>query len=85
MHYRPTRGEPNSQGETGGLFESLTDTFLNAFSKVHKADRRFKEACGREDKLDDDLMHAAAIITRVIRRGAVEADYSDLSQDSSNF
>ncbi|KAG0133230.1 hypothetical protein HOY82DRAFT_482957 [Tuber indicum] len=82
MRYRPARGAPNSQGETGGVFEGLTDTFLNAFSKVHKPDRRFIEVRDRADKLDDDLMHVAAIITKVVRREAdLEADYSDLSKE----
>ncbi|PWW78806.1 hypothetical protein C7212DRAFT_288817 [Tuber magnatum] len=82
MRYRPARGAPNSQGETGGVFEGLTDTFLNAFSKVHKPDRRFIEVRDRADKLDDDLMHVASIITKVVRREAdLEADYSDLSKE----
>lgn len=82
MRYRPTRGAPNNQGEAGGVFDGLTDTFLNAFSKVHKPDRRFIEVRDRADKLDDDLMHVAAIITKVVRREAdLEADYSDLSKE----
>lgn len=82
MRYRPARGTPNNPSEAGGVFEGLTDTFLNAFSKVHKPDRRFIEVRDRADKLDDDLTHVANIITKVVRRESdLEADYADLSKE----
>lgn len=81
MRFRPTRGVPNNP-ETTGVFEGLTDTFLNAFSKVHKPDRRFIEVRERADKLDEDLGYVEKIISRVVRREAdLESDYSDLSKE----
>ncbi|KAI5847147.1 hypothetical protein DFP73DRAFT_544332 [Morchella snyderi] len=82
MRKRPTRGAPANANDQGGVFEGLTDTFLNAFSKVHKPDRRFIEVRERADKLDEDLGHVEKIITRVVRREAdLESDYADLSKE----
>ncbi|KAF8469553.1 hypothetical protein BDZ91DRAFT_694336 [Kalaharituber pfeilii] len=77
MRLRPTKVANNGEG---GVFEGLTDTFLNAFSKVHKPDRRFIEVRERADKLDEDLGHVEKIIARVVRREAdLESDYADLA------
>lgn len=82
MRKRPARGAPANANDQGGVFEGLTDTFLNAFSKVHKPDRRFIEVRERADKLDEDLGHVEKIITRVVRREAdLESDYADLSKE----
>lgn len=83
MRLRPARmsnnGDPNA---ATSVFDGLTDTFLNAFSKVHKPDRRFIEVRDRADKLDEDLTHIEKIIIRVVRREAdLEADYADLSKE----
>ncbi|TGZ82171.1 hypothetical protein EX30DRAFT_363269 [Ascodesmis nigricans] len=83
MRLRPARisNNPDNGGPTS-VFDGLTDTFLNAFSKVHKPDRRFIEVRDRSDKLDEDLTHVEKIITRVVRREAdLEADYADLSKE----
>jgi sorting nexin-4 len=62
------------------VFENFTDTFLNAFTKVHKPDKRFIEVRDRADKLDEDLGHVEKIVARVARRQAdLETDYSDLA------
>ncbi|KAI5798856.1 hypothetical protein EDC01DRAFT_628710 [Geopyxis carbonaria] len=83
MRFRPTRLSSSANGETSGsVFDGLTDTFLNAFSKVHKPDRRFIEVRDRADKLDEDLMHVEKIIARVVRREAdIESDYADLAKE----
>ncbi|KZF25927.1 vacuolar targeting protein Atg24 [Xylona heveae TC161] len=79
MRIRPTRGSSISEQGGGGVFDNFTDTFLNAFSKVHKPDKRFIEVRERADKLDDDLGHVEKIMARVARRtGDLEADYADL-------
>lgn len=60
----------------------MTDTFLNAFSKVHKPDRRFIDVRDRADKLDDDLTHVEKIVARVVRRESdIEGDYAEISRE----
>lgn len=78
MRLRPSKVASNGDG--GGVFEGLTDTFLNAFSKVHKPDPHFIEVREHADKLDEDLGHVEKIIARVVRREAdLEVDYADLA------
>ncbi|KAI9886397.1 MAG: pheromone processing endoprotease [Watsoniomyces obsoletus] len=89
MRLRPQRtgsssdpNNPSSSSSSGGtsVFDNLTDTFLNAFSKVHKPDRRFIEVREKCDKLDEDLGHVEKIVARVARReGDLEGDYTDLA------
>jgi sorting nexin-4 len=80
MKSRPSRGASLSEQGSGGVFENFTDTFLNAFTKVHKPDKRFIEVRDRADKLDEDLGHVEKIVARVARRQAdLETDYSDLA------
>ncbi len=80
MKNRPSRGASMDAAGSGGVFENFTDTFLNAFSKVHKADKRFIEVRERADKLDEDLGHVEKTMVRVVRReGDLEADYAELA------
>ncbi|KAI9813126.1 MAG: intercellular trafficking and secretion [Pycnora praestabilis] len=80
MRLRPHRATSVSEQSAGGVFDNFTDTFLNAFSKVHKPDKRFIDVREKADKLDEDLGHVEKIIARVARReGDLETDYSDLS------
>ena len=66
--------------QSGGVFDNLADTFVNAFSKVHKPDKRFIEVREKADKLDEDLGHVSRVIARIARReGDLEADYGELS------
>lgn len=79
MRNRPTRASSMSE-PAGGVFDSFTDTFLNAFSKVHKPDKRFIEVRERADKLDEDMAIVEKAVAKVARRqGDLEADYSDLA------
>lgn len=79
MRLRPSRGSSASD-QGNSVFENLTDTFVNAFSKLHKADKRFIEVREKADKLDEDLGHVEKIVARVARREAdLETDYMDLS------
>ena len=79
MRLRPNRG--SSASDTGSsVFDNFADTFVNAFSKVHKPDKRFIEVREKADKLDDDLSHVEKIVARLARREAdLETDYADLS------
>ena len=79
MRLRPSRGSSVSEGG-GSVFDNFTDSFVNAFSKVHKPDKRFIEVREKADKLDEDLGHVEKIVARVARReNDLEADYNDLS------
>ncbi|RMD41605.1 hypothetical protein DV735_g3550, partial [Chaetothyriales sp. CBS 134920] len=63
-----------------GFLDSVADTMLNAFSRVHKPDKRFIEVTERTSKLCEDLTHIEKTISRVARRQAdLEADYLDLA------
>lgn len=81
MRLRPQRsGSTSDASGGGGVFDNITDTFLNAFSRVHKPDRRFIEVRERADKLDEDLSHVEKVVARVARReGDLETDYHDLA------
>lgn len=64
----------------GGVFEAWTDTFLNAFTKVHKADKRFVEVRERADRLDDNVAAVEKAVGRVTRRQAdLAADYDEVA------
>ena len=80
MRLRPNRSstasEAGSPNAPAGFFDNMADTMLNAFSKVHKPDKRFIEVTERASKLDEDLTHVEKIIARVARReGDIEQDY----------
>lgn len=63
------------------VFDNFADTFINAFTKVHKPDRRFIEVRDKSDKLDEDLGHVEKVVARVSRRETdLEADSKDLAE-----
>jgi len=79
MNNRPNTGLPASE-PAPSVLDSWTDSFLNAFSKPHKADKRFVEVKERCDKLDDDLAVVSRTVSRTARRESeLEADYADLA------
>ncbi|KAL8927634.1 MAG: hypothetical protein Q9172_001263 [Xanthocarpia lactea] len=79
MRNHPAGGRA-SIDQSSSVFDNFTDTFVNAFSKVHKPDKRFIEVREKADKLDEDLGHVEKIVARVARREAdLETDYLDLS------
>ncbi|TVY85330.1 Sorting nexin-4 [Lachnellula suecica] len=81
MKSRPNRGSSASEQGATGVFDNFTDTFINAFTKVHKPDKRFIEVREKSDKLDEDLGHVEKIVARVARReGDLETDYKDLAE-----
>ncbi|KAH6669200.1 hypothetical protein B0J14DRAFT_114673 [Halenospora varia] len=81
MKSRPQRGSSASEQGSSGVFDNFTDTFINAFTKVHKPDKRFIEVREKSDKLDEDLGHVEKIVARVARReGDLETDYKDLAE-----
>ncbi|ODA79193.1 hypothetical protein RJ55_04785 [Drechmeria coniospora] len=71
----------STDANAGGVFDNFADTFINAFTKIHKPDRRFIDVKDRSDKLDDDLGHIEKVIARVVRREAdLETDLRDLAE-----
>ncbi|KXT15918.1 hypothetical protein AC579_1419 [Pseudocercospora musae] len=80
MKSRPNRGMSGSESGSGSVLESWTDSFLNAFTKPHKTDKRFQDVNDRASKLDDDLGTVSKTVARVAKReGDLEADYGDLA------
>ncbi|KAL8285429.1 hypothetical protein RB601_006278 [Gaeumannomyces tritici] len=83
----PGSPDPSGGGGTANnsvansVFDNFADTFINAFTKVHKPDRRFIEVRERSDKLDEDLAHVEKLVARVSRREVdLEADQRDLAE-----
>lgn len=81
MRMRSSRTSTSgSDGGGAGIFDNFTDSFVNAFTKVHKPDRRFIEVKEKADKLDEDLNHVEKIVARVARRESdLETDYNELA------
>ncbi|KAI8626739.1 hypothetical protein F5Y19DRAFT_215433 [Xylariaceae sp. FL1651] len=81
MKSRGGRMSVTSDQSSGGVFDNFADTFMNAFTKVHKHDKRFLEVREKSDKLDEDLGHVEKVIARVVRREVdLEADLRDLTE-----
>ena len=82
MRLHSTRVSTNTGSDSAatGIFDNFTDSFVNAFSKVHKPDRRFIEVREKADKLDEDLSHVEKTVARVARRESdLETDYAELA------
>ncbi|KAH9892953.1 hypothetical protein F4778DRAFT_301597 [Xylariomycetidae sp. FL2044] len=81
MKSRASRMSTASDQGSGGVFDNFADTFINAFTKVHKHDKRFIEVREKSDKLDEDLGHVEKVVARVARREIdIEADLRDLAE-----
>ncbi|KAG9240927.1 putative sorting nexin-4 [Calycina marina] len=81
MRIRGGRTSSASDSGATGVFDNLTDSFINAFTKVHKPDKRFIDVREKSDKLDEDLGHVEKVVVRVTRReGDLETDYKDLAE-----
>lgn len=78
---RANTGSSTDGAGAGGVFDNFADTFINAFTKVHKPDRRFIEVKDKSDKLDEDLGQVEKLVARVARRETdIEADLKDLAE-----
>lgn len=81
MRSRGARGSSSSDPGSAGVFDNFADTFINAFTKVNKPDRRFLEVRDKSDKLDEDLGQIEKVVARVARREAdLETDFKDLAE-----
>lgn len=77
-----------SQVENAGppsLLDSLSDHFLNAFSKVRKPDERFEEIRERIDKLEEGLAGTERVLSRNRNRMAGKFDSDLVSLDCLFF
>jgi sorting nexin-4 len=84
MRSRPSRSGSGASdgGGASGVLDNITETFMNAFTKVHKPDKRFIEVRERADKLDEDLSHIEKIVSRVSRReDELQKDISELGEN----
>jgi hypothetical protein len=50
------------------VFESLSDSLLNAFAKIKKPDEKFEELKETIDKLEDNLNTVERLYTRINKR-----------------
>jgi sorting nexin-4 len=80
MRSRPNRASSSSDPGPTGVFDNITETFINAFTKVHKPDKRFIEVREKSDRLDEDLGHIEKIVARVARReDDLQKDFHELA------
>jgi sorting nexin-4 len=80
MRSRPHRASSSSDPGPTGVFDNITETFINAFTKVHKPDKRFIEVREKSDRLDEDLGHIEKIVARVARReDELQKDFHELA------
>jgi len=71
---------PEVAQQPQGVLETWTDSFLNAFAKVHKPDKRFIEVREKADKLSDDLSTVEKAVARVARQqGNLKTDYEEVA------
>jgi sorting nexin-4 len=63
----------------GGIMDSVADTFVNTFTKVHKPDKRFTEVSERASKLVEDLNIEKVTVKVARRQGDLGTDYADLA------
>ncbi|KAF5323530.1 hypothetical protein D9611_005678 [Ephemerocybe angulata] len=79
---------PPSQEPSAGLIDNISDTLLNAFSKVRKPDERFLVMRENVDKFEEGLVATERLYTRVRNRSSdgnpesgedLTADYHDLA------
>lgn len=75
-------GAQPSGGSSGpGILEGISDTFLNAFSKVSAPSKELVEVRERADKIEDNLLHIEKAYTRAVRRqGDIVHDLDEFAQ-----
>jgi sorting nexin-4 len=70
---------PRSSSE-GGVGGYIPDVFVNAFTKLHKTDRKWIEIRERADKLDEDIGHVEKLMARIVRKeGEIGLDFAEMS------
>ncbi|EMR11712.1 hypothetical protein PNEG_00146 [Pneumocystis murina B123] len=64
----------------GGVFEGLSDAFLNSFTKINNPNMLFIDMKEKIDKLDYGLVHIEKLISKMIKQKIdLEMDYSGMA------
>ncbi|KAJ3516365.1 hypothetical protein NLJ89_g1172 [Agrocybe chaxingu] len=78
MHQHVAHPPMNEQSQ--GIIDNISDTLLNAFSRVRKPDERFLAMRENVDKFEEGLVLTERLFTRVRSRTSdLTADYHDLA------
>lgn len=65
----------NGEGSSGGILDSLTDTFMTAFSRVRKPDEKFEAMRERLERLEEGLGNTERVIQRTRSRHGGKSDF----------
>jgi sorting nexin-4 len=69
-----------------GVFDGLSDTLLNAFSKVNNQSKELVDVKEKADKLDDNLGNLEKTFSRVARRqGDIVHDLEEFAQQTTKL
>ena len=78
--YSTSSTTPVRASSEGGVGGYIPDVFVNAFTKLHKTDRKWIEIREQADKLDDDIGHVEKLMARIVRKeGEIGLDYAEMS------
>jgi sorting nexin-4 len=81
-----TTGNATRSSSDGGVGGYIPDVFVNAFTKLHKTDRKWIEIRERADKLDEDISHVEKLMARIVRKeGDIGLDYAEMSAQVSKL
>ncbi|KTW27855.1 uncharacterized protein T551_02822 [Pneumocystis jirovecii RU7] len=62
-----------------GVFEGLSDAFLNAFTKLDKPNQIFIDMKEKIDKLENSLVHVEKMVSKMVRNEVeLESDYKEM-------
>lgn len=80
VHMHQHLAHPPSQEPAPSLFDNISDTLLNAFSRVRKPDERFLAMREVVDKAEEGMVNIDRLFSRVrARNNDLSADYKDLA------
>ncbi|KAF9076024.1 lipid binding protein [Rhodocollybia butyracea] len=80
VHMHQHLAHPPGPEPSPGIVDNITDTLLNAFTRVRKPDERFLDMRESVDKFEDGLVHSERLWTRVRNRTSdLTADYHDMA------
>lgn len=63
-HASSVNNSGKADEQSGGIFDSLQDTLLNAFAKVRKPDERFESMRERLERLEEGLSSTERVVLR---------------------